>query len=187
MAFVQKLYDRLDGLERKIFYRYLMIVLLGITTLTTLIIVYFYITVHSLHRQLNDINDLRVSQVKSILSKIEHVKKQRAEVNAILDQDKSFKIGGYFNEIISVLNIAENKKEETTSQGRLDEEYRESVLTAKFNELTMKQLCELLNIIEQNKRVYTKALEIQKSMKTPKTIDVTLTIATLQPRSAAIE
>ncbi len=49
--------------------------------------------------------------------------------------------------------------------------------------MNMRELSELLNVLEQNKRVYTKELEVQKSRKSPRAIEVQLTIATLQPRT----
>lgn len=187
MAFIQKLHEYFDTMDQKYFYRYLLLALVAIVLATAGVMYYFYSSVSDLQKQIEDVNDLRTSRVESILSRIEHVKKQRAEVNTILAQDEAFKIGGYFNDILGLLNISGNKKEETTTQIVLDEDYRESVLSAKFTGLTMKQLTELLNIIEQNKRIYTKALEIQKSTKQPRTIDVLLTIATLQPRTAETE
>ena len=52
----------------------------------------------------------------------------------------------------------------------------------------MKELCELLNVFEQNKRIYTKSLEIiQKSRKSPRTLEVQLTIATLKLRTEPTE
>jgi hypothetical protein len=47
--------------------------------------------------------------------------------------------------------------------------------------MSTQELATLLNEIEHKERVYTKSLDITQS-KTPRTIDVTLTIATLQPK-----
>lgn len=187
MDFIQKIHNYLDAIDKKYFYRYLIVLLVILVLSTAVSIYYFYSSVDAFQKMIDEVNDVRTSKVASILSRIEHVKKQRSEVNEILAQDEAFKIGGYFNDILGLLNIASNKKEETTTQIVLDDDYRESMLSAKFVGLTMKQLTELLNIIEQNRRVYTKALEIQKAIKPPKTIDVLLTIATLQPRTAETE
>ncbi len=186
MAFMQKIHDRIEGLERKIFYRYLIILSVCMALAMAAIIYFFYSSVHDLENKINDLNELRTSEVKKILSRMKNVQKQQKEVDDILAKDPSFKIGGYFAVQLAQLGIAENKKEETISQVNLsDEKYRESVLRATFTGLTMQQLCRLLNIIEQNPRVYTKALEIQRAKN--KTIDVTLTIGTLQLRTAAPE
>jgi ribosomal protein S17E len=61
------------------------------------------------------------------------------------------------------------------------------LLNAKFDTMNMRQLCELLDAVEQNKRIYTKELEIIKSKKVPNTIDVNLTIATLQAKPETTE
>lgn len=188
MKFIPKLYAYFEGLERAKVYRYIIISLCSILLLAGFGLYYVHRTIRSLESELEEINDLRVGRVQSILRRIEHVKQQRTEVNAILAEDEAFKIGGYLDEKLDLLGIAPNKKEETTTQVVLDDNYRESVLSVKFSEITMKQLTELLNIIEQNKRIYTKALEITRSTKaSSRTIDVSLTIATLQPRTAASE
>ncbi len=187
MQFIQKLYAYFDALERAKVHRYIIVSVVGVLLLTGVGLYYVHRTVQSLQSELEEINDLRVNRVQSILRRIEHVKQQRKEVNAILAEDEAFKIGGYLDEKLDLLGIANNKKEETATQVILDDNYRESVLSVKFAEITMKQLTELLNIIEQNKRIYTKALEIMRSTKAPRTIDVSLTIATLQPRTAASE
>jgi len=46
----------------------------------------------------------------------------------------------------------------------------------------MHELTRLLEEIEQNPRVATERLEITKSIKKPKTIEVNLTISTLLPK-----
>lgn len=187
MQFIQKLYAYFDALERAKVYRYIIISVVGVLLLAGVSLYYVHRTVQSLQSELEEINDLRVNRVQPILRRIEHVKQQRKEVNAILAEDEAFKIGGYLDEKLDLLGIANNKKEETATQVVLDDNYRESILSVKFAEITMKQLTELLNIIEQNKRIYTKALDITRSTKAPRTIDVSLTIATLQPRTAASE
>jgi hypothetical protein len=50
----------------------------------------------------------------------------------------------------------------------------------------MKNLTELLQEIELNKRVFTKELDITASSKQPGTIDVSLTIVTLEPKPKEI-
>lgn len=187
MQFIQKLYAYFDALERAKVYRYIIISVVGVLLLAGVSLYYVHRTVQSLQSELEEINDLRVNRVQPILRRIEHVKQQRKEVNAILAEDEAFKIGGYLDEKLDLLGIANNKKEETATQVVLDDNYRESILSVKFAEIAMKQLTELLNIIEQNKRIYTKALDITRSTKAPRTIDVSLTIATLQPRTAASE
>ncbi len=142
---------------------------------------YYYSTIKYWKKQTNEINAMR-DEVKVILDKDELVQKQREEVNALLSEMPDFKIGEYFNDLIAKLGLTQNvvTSPSITYADRGDKEYREVLLTTQFDMMNMKQLTELLNEIEQNKRIYTKELEIIKSKKTPNTIEVNLTIATLQ-------
>jgi hypothetical protein len=109
-------------------------------------------------------------------------------VNNILAENPDFKIDGFFTDLLSKTGLERNKKETSISYAdRGDKDYREVLLTAKFDTMNMRQLCELLNEIEQNNMVYTKELDIVKSKKIPNTIDVTLTIATLQKKPETTE
>ena len=117
--------------------------------------------------------------MKRILTRAASVQQQRKEVDAILEEDKDFKIGGYFKDVLTKLVLTSKKAVESPSQIDREGKYRESILNVKFTDMDMKQLSELLNEIEKNKRIFTKELEVTTSRKTPQKIDVNLTIATL--------
>jgi beta-lactamase regulating signal transducer with metallopeptidase domain len=71
------------------------------------------------------------------------------------------------------------------SSSQIDHDtYRESILKVELSDMNMKQLCELLDELNKNKRINTKELEITKSKTAKRSINVALTIATLEPRSA---
>ena len=70
---------------------------------------------------------------------------------------------------------------EVSSRAR-EGRYQERILLARFAGMTMKELTELLQEIEFNKRVFTKELDITVAKKVPGTIDVGLTIAALEPK-----
>ena len=110
------------------------------------------------------------------------VKKQRQDVNTLLEKDKDFRIKGYFNDLLEYLNISGNKIKSEISEEDLDNEYTEIKLEAHLINLNTRDLCNLLNEIEKSERVYTKELEIFHFPKKPTTIEVNLTIATLQPK-----
>ena len=183
MNILEKIKEFLDSLDTKKFYTYIG-ALLGVITLILLFLVYrFYTNIWDYRRQLRLTNDQR-GEVQSLLEKAARVKKQQKDVNALLEADPNFKIAGYFQGILAQLGLT-NKEESNsvTTQERGEQEYNESILTAKFIDMTMKEVSELLNVLEQNKRIYTKSLEIQKSRKSNRTVEVQLTIATLQPRT----
>ncbi len=186
MEIIEKVRSFIQGLDEQEFYRYLAI-FVGVLTLAAGILMFQnYRSVNYYKRRIDDTNELR-EEAKNILDKSRYVQQQRAEVDAILDKNIDFKIAGYFKQLITQLALTEKIKVETPSHVDRDANYRENLLDAKFENMNMKELTELLSEIEQNKRIYTKKLEIIKSKKSPDTIEVNITIATLQPKVAPAE
>lgn len=183
MNILEKIKEFFDSLDTKDFYTYIG-AFLGAIALVLLFLIYrFYTNVWDYQRQLRLTNNQR-SDVQSLLEKAARVKKQQKDVNTMLEADPNFKIAGYFQGILEQLALTNKRESETvTTQERGEQEYNESILTAKFIDMTMKEISELLNVLERNARIYTKNLEIQKSRKSNRTIEVQLTIATLQPRT----
>jgi len=114
------------------------------------------------------------------LQKNYRVEQQRAKINKLLTENENFKIGGFFEDLLTRLQLTNNKESTRPLSAEKDNEYRESSLEARLVNITMQQLCTLLNEMNSNKLVYTKEIDITKSKRVPRTIDVTLTIATLQ-------
>lgn len=108
-------------------------------------------------------------------------------MDEIIAQDPNFKIAGYFEDVLNKLGLASKKssKLEVTTPAQ-EGRYQETVLNAKLSDMSMKELTELLKEIEQNKRVFAKELEITASKKTANTIDVNITIATLEAQTQEI-
>ncbi|MFC1845704.1 hypothetical protein ACFLX2_01100 [Candidatus Dependentiae bacterium] len=182
MEMVNRLRLALEGLDRKDFYKYLMIVLGVIVLLMGIVVFRHYRKVNDLTADIDRVNAVREDDVSVILRRMETVKNQRDQVNDILARERDFKIAGYFNELLSEQNLVDKKTEESTSVADLGD-YREFILNARFDKMKMQQLCELLDEIEKKERVYAKSLEIIRSTKSPRTIEVNLTIATLQPKA----
>ncbi len=180
MEIFEKLATYIEELEEKKFKLYLGIFLASIVVISGGIVFRYYRQVHYLQEEIDDINDLR-KQALRILDKAQEVQLQRKEVDTMLEKDKDFKIGGYLTTLLTDLNLTQKVTIETTAQFDRDEDYRESVLNAKFAGINMKELTKLLNEIEQNPRIYTKELEITKS-KTVEAIDGRIVIATLQKK-----
>ena len=181
MEIIEKIYTYISDLDEKRFYQYVIGFLCAVGLFMLLIMFQYYRSVSSLKSQIAQINDSR-EQARTILDKGLIVKKEQQEIDAIIAKDENFKIAGYFEDLLAKLGLS-NKKDslEVTSPER-EGKYRESVLTAKFSGMTMKELTELLQELELNRRVFTKELEIADSQKTANSIDVTLTIATLEPK-----
>jgi len=185
MEFINKLRLKIEGLERKDFYKYLIIVLVVMVTVMGFFLFRYYSNVWSLRDRLEDINETREVTVKSILKRMNKVEQQRKHVNDVLAKEKDFKISWYFNDLLKKQNLLDKKMTERSSEVTLSNNYTELILTAQLSGMNMRELCELLEKIEKNERVYAKSLEIIRSTKAPKTIEVNVTIATLQPKLKA--
>ncbi|MCA9770653.1 hypothetical protein KC460_04770 [Candidatus Dependentiae bacterium] len=180
MAIIDSIVAFIEGLEEKDFYKYTAITGLIVAGTICILIFRHYYTIGSLTKHINVINDLR-ENAKSVLDKFVIVEQQRSDVDAMITQEPNFKIGGYMKELLAKQNLANKKKMEQYLPVDRQDKYRETILTTQFVDMTMQELTTLLNEIEQKERVYTKSLEITQS-KIPGTIEVTLTIATLQPK-----
>jgi hypothetical protein len=181
MAFLLKIKDYLDSFESKEFKKYLLIALAIIALLAGLLMFQYYRSVWALKTKITAINRKR-RDVQNMLERYERVKKQQIEVNSILAKEKDFKISQYFENLLERLGISKNLTQppETLPKDVLDG-YTEWTLYANLANLNTKKLSELLYTIEQEERIYTKELEIEKSS-TGDTINVKITIATLEPK-----
>lgn len=182
MEFMNKLRFALEGLESKDFYKYLIIIITLVVALMGGMTYWHYSTMSDLRIRLNDVNDIREKQVRSLIKRMKNVKQQRGRVKEILAKEQDFKIAGYFNDVLAQQGLLDELTESSTSEVEMSNDNIEISLRARFAAMTMKQLCELLDVLEKKERIYAKSLEIVKSVKTPETIDVNMTIATLQPK-----
>lgn len=178
LSSLQKWISNQDSQQFSIF---LSIVLSAVLVLMGIGFYSYYTTVGKLTKRMRQINTLR-QETGSIVQTYEHVRAQRAEVDTMLAKDPNFKILGYTTDLLAKLNLS---AKQTTAQRDLDKRYQETTVTAQLFGITMRQLVELLKQIEQNKRVYTKYLEISAAKN--KNIDVTLTIGTLQLKTNVSE
>ena len=151
--------------------------------LTFGLIYYYYAKTSELKATLKKVNRSR-QDVQVILQKYKAVKKQSEEVNAMLAEEKNFKIKNFFDSIVQQHQLKnKQKKEAEVSEELLYKRYTEIKLAAQFRQISTQQLCEFLNSIEQKARVYTKELIVTKTKGA--SLDVSLTIATLKPQSEA--
>lgn len=182
MKILNTLYIYLEGKDRIFFYKIMGALLGGLLLSMIAIFFQYHRRVTFLKKRISTINELR-EDARIIREKAQHVQNQRTAVDTMLAEDRDFKIGGYFNELLSKIVLTNKKSSEETSQLDREDNYRESELTAQLVDISMKQLTEMLYEIEQKKRIYIKKLEIEKSKKTSKSIDITITIATLLPKT----
>lgn len=185
MKVVEYVREFVSSLDERGFYILLSVALSAIFFISGFIMYYTRGRINSLQQQLIEINDGRRS-ISILLGRYTSVKKQRQAVNAILSREKGFKIYGYFHEVLDSLLISKNLVQDTPPiTTKKDKDYEEISLTGVLNELSMKQLTDLLQKIAENELVYLKKIEIVKSESMPPAVNVTLTIATLGSTEAA--
>jgi len=179
MEFLRKIRDFIHDLEEKDFYKYLGITI-GVLVLIFSFVVYrYYSKVGEYSERIEDTNDIRREKVRAVLERLDTIKKQKEEVDAILKKEEDFKILDYYTQLLKELNLSGYDKSTEVGQKDLSAQYRESELSAKLGGMNTKQLCELLRKLEQKKRIKIRNLEIRKSKKRSKAIDVDITISTL--------
>lgn len=185
MEYFDKLKAKLDTIDEKQLYSYIL-GLLGILVLLTLLVMFYYFrSARSIKRQLKELNGIRSTQVKQILTKAERIQKQKEKLDSMLAEDSDFKLTYYLETVLSKLNLSERKDiSQAPLNIDLDDKYAENILEFTLNDINMKQLVEFLAGVEENRRVYTKKLEITKSKTTPNSLEVHITIATLFPKTA---
>lgn len=188
MNIIDKFGDLVEQLNTKDFYKYIGSALIVILLIFIFIIYRFFGSINHYKKELKVINTQR-EEMQELLEKAKRIKEQKQAINTMLEADPDFRIGGYFRKVLEQLNLT-NKAEkfnDVTTQERTEQGYNESILSVKLIDVNMKELAELLDVLEQNKRIYSKELDIQRSKKAPGTLEVQLTIATLQPRSQPTE
>ena len=183
MELLRKIRDFIQELEKKDFYKYLTGILAFFVLLTFFMMYRYSRVVSEYSEMIEDVNDLRNQKVKTVLERLETNKKQREAADAILREEENFFILDYYTELLKKLRFTRyNKSTEPVIQKDLDADYRESKLSVKLGGMNTKELCELLHELELKKRIKIRDLEIRKSKKRPRTIDVDITISTLLPK-----
>jgi len=183
MTFFENLEAKIAQLDKKSWYTYLAIIGAIVFSIIAAILFYYFTATATWQQKISNINETRL-EIKRLLDRSERVQKERAEVMKLLEDDPNFKIKAYVQETLEKIGIAGNVSAENVVPSTADDNYEVTIATYQLSGITMKQLTELLNELENNKRVFTKELDIMKSKKVPRTIDVGITIATIMPKEA---
>lgn len=168
-------------LDTKKFYRYALLFFIIVIALVGLLAYLQRRRINAFVLRMNRVNKQR-EVVRGILQEHMSIGEQRAAVDTILNRDKNFKIPQYFEQLVKEAGLgAKMSKTPTVTESDLNNGYEEVQLDTSFRDIDTRQLSELLYKIEKNDRVYTKEVVLIKQPKADK-LDVTLVIATLQPR-----
>lgn len=173
-----------DSLETKKFYHYAGIFFASCLFINGIIVFYYYSATSSLLKEIKKNNNERSENIPTILQKAQELNIQRKLVDETISKDPNFKIQGYFKDLLATLQLTDKNHEpfRTTTNEREDD-YREVELSAGFDTVNMKEVAELLQALEKNPRIATKRLEITHSKKKEKTIELSITITTLLPKT----
>lgn len=171
----------IDAMDQRDFFKYCALGMAFVVLLMGSLFFYFNHKEASLMEDIETLNEQR-EKVRHVLEVARRVKRQRAEVDAMLASDESFKLVGYIENVLKELNLSNKWTIQEPSEIDQENNYRETIVKVNLIDVDMKLLCELLQKLDQNKRVYSKELEIIKS-KSPGAIEVNITIATLEPKT----
>lgn len=139
-----------------------------------------YSAISSIKKDINVINSRRSNEIQALLTRYELVKKQKAEVEAVLAKDPSFKIIEFVDSIMNKLQMTRYKTKAELSQQELENGYTENQLYISLANVNIQQVAQFLYALEENERVYTKDVELYKS-EAGGTINANISIGTLQP------
>lgn len=129
--------------------------------------------------KIKQLNQAR-AKVQGVLTDFGQVAQQRNKIDALLKKDKNFYLQKFFQELTQKLGIAKEATEKPSTQ-KLENGYTEESLNINLLRITTQQLCELLQGIEKEERIYIKNIDITKTV--AKKINVIMVIATLIPKS----
>lgn len=132
---------------------------------------------HDIQEKSKLLNKAR-QNIQVVLTEYDNLKNKKNEVDQILLKDKNFYLVKYYQDTMAALSIM-NKTCSPLVVQTGPAGYDEESLQIGFNQITMKQLCEFLENVQKNHRVFVKNLDITKGP-VPKRINASLTIATFK-------
>ncbi|MBT3455927.1 hypothetical protein HN446_02585 [bacterium] len=179
MEFLRKITDAISSLDERETKNYAYMAWILVFLTLSFGVYKYYSKTSYIKAQIEDVNSKR-KEIQILLSQFDQTKKQKSKIEDLIKQDKKFRIKQYFGDTIKKLDIEHLvTKDPDIKDNELKESYTEITLTAKVTRANTKQLAQLLNEIEQEKRIYVKKLDINKGRHS-KTLNFVIVIATLQ-------
>lgn len=178
VQFLENIKLHIAQLDEKTFLAYMFGFLLGTLLIIGGISYYYYSAVADLNEQITELNVKR-SEMRTLFERETRVRKQEDEVKEMLTKDTEFSLPQEFKKICTALSLQPAGEPQPSSTVLLSGKYREYTLPARFENVDMKQICELLEAIEAVKRIYTKSIDITRSPNAPAKLNVMLVIGTL--------
>ena len=178
MIVIDSLRDFIRGLDKKEFKLYASLYIGVCIVLVTGIMIRHVYLIREAKSKIKQLNQAR-HKVQGVLTDFGQVVQQRTKIDALLKKDKNFYIQKFFQDLTQRLSISKDATEKPSTQ-KLENGYTEESLNINLLRITTQQLCELLQGIEKEERIYIKNIDISKTV--AKKINVTMVIATLIPK-----
>ncbi len=186
MDIIDNIKSVLDTFDKRKFYLATGIFVSIVYVIHGIVLYRFYTQKSELYEKIDELNTVREKQVLSLLIRAKKAKLQKSAVESMLkEKDDEFKINEYMELLIN--NPTLNLKSKCLRYGDLasldiENGYIERTSTAEFGGITMIDVTSMLELIEKNSRVYTKEIDISTSKRLPRSVDVIITIATIEQK-----
>lgn len=178
MASLESVRDYLRGLNQKEIMRILMAYVIGFMFLIGFLLYRHFNAIVDVEQKTKLLNKAR-QDVQVILTEYATIKNKKNEVDILLSKDKNFYLIKYCQDTLSGLKLTNQSPLSLVSQ-TWPNGYTEESVQINLSQITMKQVCELLQSLQTTPRVFIKNLDIVKS-NVEKKINVNMSVATLKP------
>lgn len=180
MQFWQAFVEYIKNLDR-VRYTWYQYAYLGLCALCFVAIIgWFFSERHIKQQNLASLNKVR-SVIQQYLTDYQVVRNQKDDVDAMLKKDKGFYIQKYFEDVVQSLMITQKSTSSLVATD-LANGYTEESLQVKISLITTDVLVTFLQKIKETPRVYIKNLSIIASGGVTRTIQASMTLATLKPK-----
>lgn len=186
MELIEKLKATINGIHEKEFYAYAAGIIGAILLLMILFMFYFYRSSSAWKKKIETLNTTRATTVRQLITRAQKLKKQKERINSLIEREPDFRFAAILEAALAQLKLTEKSDSMAPKTVDIDDKYSESIIELNLNDINMRQLVEFLTLLDTNRRIYTKRLEISKSKTTTTTnkLEAALTIATLTSKSA---
>ncbi len=178
MVTLESIKDYIQGLNQKEFVRILLVYFVGFMLLVGFLLYRHVNIIRDAEQKIKLLNKAR-QEVQTVLTEYDMIKNKKNEVDILLAKDKNFYLVKYCQDTLSTLHITSSSPLNLISQ-IWPNGYTEESVQINLTQITMKQLCELLQALQATPRVFVKNLDILKGS-VEKKINVNMSVATLKP------
>lgn len=178
MSFFSNLYTRIMSFEKKLFYQGVIVFFGALVAIIVGMLIYYYTTIYGLKSQLTK-TKRQQEEIRLLLGQFTQLQEESKNVNAVLEEEKNFKIKNFYDSLLQQQNLQGSQlKEAEIQEENLRNRYTEMKLISQLHQLSTEQLCNLLDALEKKARIYVKDLSITKTRNN--NLDVVLVIGTLK-------